>query len=129
MNGWSPTNYILNVDTGVTVPISQTDYPITRPFSITAGGSRYMTVLIYASAATATATAKLQSGIQGGASDAFWEDARSVVISTTPGWNVIRLNNEASTAQIPLMAAGRVVVSTNGTGTATITKVVVLQEL
>lgn len=125
MNGWTPIDVTLANEQ--VIAASQTNAPISKPFSITAGGSRNMVVAIKASAVTAGAgiTAKLQSGIR----STFFDSKTGAI--TTNGWIFIKLNVEVTADQtfLPLLDVGQVVLTTGAGSTATIDVVAILQEL
>jgi hypothetical protein len=101
---------------------------VTKPFAITAGGSRHMVIKIVASDVTVvgTITAKLQTAIGDD-----WVDSKTVAI-TEDGNFYIKLMVETAGDQtyLPLLDVGRVlIVNTNAGDTVTIDAVEVLQEL
>lgn len=124
MNGWAPNNVeIAGVVSGVV-----TNQPISRPFPITAGGSKNFVLKIKTSAATVvgTITAKLQTALGDD-----WVDSKTVVIAAS-GNVYIKLNVEVTADQtfLPLLAKGRVVLTTTNAGDSiTLTSVETLQEL
>lgn len=128
-NGWSA----LDVSAGsgsLSASGIVTNQPITREFTLTAGGATEALVLkIKTSAATVVGaiTAKLQTAI-----GADWVDSKTVSITGTPGDFYIKLNDDAAADQtfFPLLNKGRVVVSTTNAGDSfTVTEVNLLQNL
>jgi hypothetical protein len=124
MNGWSPSEVKLaNVSALVA---GLTDSPVTRIFRITAGGSKNIAVVLKVSGVTAGSgiTAKLQTGVDG-----VFVDSKTAAI-TAAGLVTIKLNVHASGDQafLPLLASGRVVVTTASGASLTVDSINVLQE-
>lgn len=123
-NGYSPSDYAI---TGAVSGIV-TDQPISREFSISAGGSLNFVVKVAISGVNhvGTQTVKLQTAMNG--SD--WVDSKSATF-TANGNVYIKLQTTASGDQtyLPLLCKGRIVLSqTNGSDAATIGNVYVLQD-
>lgn len=124
MNGWSSKSVAKpTVISGVVAnQVATVVYPIT------AGGSLNKVIKIKASSVTVVGsiTAKLQTAISND-----WVDSKTVTISAN-GDFYIKLNIEVAGDQtfLPLLNAGRVVVTTTNAGDAvTIDSVDILQEL
>lgn len=126
MNAWIPRLVSLPQSPTV-VGASATNTPISKAFTITAGGSTSMVVAIKASGVTAGAgiTAKLRSAIGNNTP----VDSKTVAI-TTDGIVYIKLNVSISADQthLPLLSIGDVVLTTGAGSAATIDAVWVLQE-
>ena len=124
MNGWVAKNVKKNGLAAIAA--SQTNAAISEPFPIYAGGAvQGLVIKITASAAAGTVTAKLQTGIDG-----VFVDSKPVTI-TASGDYYIKLLSAAAADQtyFPLLPAGQVVITTAAASSATITGVVVVQEL
>jgi hypothetical protein len=126
MNGWSPKEQ-LNPSVAH-VAASQTNQAVSNNFPIFSGaGLKGMVIKLKFSAVTVASgiTAKLQTAIDGG-----WVDSKTVaVVSTADAY--IKLNNAASADQtyFPLLAGGRIVISTGAGDSVTVSSVKILQEI
>lgn len=126
MNGWSPKNV---VKSGLSaVGASETDLPISNDFSISGQGAcQGMVIAVACSSVTVGAgiSAKLQSGLSG-----VYMDAKSVSI-TGNGVFYIKLlaANSSDQTYLPLLAGGRVVLTTGAGSACTVDSVSVLQPL
>lgn len=125
MNGWAPKNVEI---TGAAVSGVIANSPISVEFPITAGGSKNMVIKLKVSGVTVVGsiTAKLQTAL---GSD--WVDSKTVAVSADGNF-YIKLNIEVAGDQtfLPLLARGRVVLTTTNAGdAASVTSVEVLQEL
>ena len=125
MSGYSPKEVVM--DTSAVSGVV-TNRVVSKEFPITAGGSTHFVVKIKATGVTVVGgvTAKLQTAIDG-----EFVDSKTVAISAN-GSFYIKLNVEVTGDQtfLPLLAAGRVVVTTTNAGDAfTLTSISVLQEL
>lgn len=127
MSGWSPKDVTLAA-TGTVYGATLTDTPISLPYPITAGGALNCVLKIKTSAATVATgiTAKLQTGLGGD-----WVDSKTVAITAGAGKFYIKLQAPVAGDQafLPLLGAGRVVVTTGAGDSVTVTSVEVLQEL
>ena len=125
MQGWSPKDQTLLP--GQEVDASTTKDPISREFALYSGGAvQGLVIKIKASGVTAAdgITAMLQTGTGGD-----WENSKTVSIDGNGAFYIKLLAaNTSDQAFMPLLARGRVVVTT-GTGDAlTVDSVEVLQE-
>lgn len=128
MNGWVSKDQ--KNDNVSTVGASQTDSVISKEnFSITARGALNFVVHVKTSSTTVAAgiTAKLQTRTN---TQHAWQDSKTVSV-TGNGSFFIKLQTNASGDQsfLPLLAAGRVVISTGVGDTVDIDAVEILQEL
>lgn len=108
-NGWaSDKNYVISG--GQVVPASQTDYVVSYPMRVSAGGALNSLWFIQVAAVTGTVTAKLQTGFND-----VWVDSKTVDISAT-GLAVIKLlaTDSGDAAFLPLRSMCRIVVTTAG---------------
>lgn len=127
MSGYSPKDVSLTVPEN-TISGVVTNQPITSVFPITEGGSLNFVVKVVASGVTVVGaiTAKLQTAIDG-----VFVDSKTVSI-TANGPFYIKLNVEVTADQtfLPLLSAGRVVITTTNAGDAAILQhISVLQAL
>ncbi len=105
-----------------------TNLVVSKPFPVTAGGSRNMAIkLVFSGVTVAGAiTAKLQTALNDD-----WVDSKTVTVSATGNF-YIKLLEAASADQtyLPLLSSGRIVITTTNAGDIfTISSVQVLQEL
>jgi hypothetical protein len=124
MNGWSPNEVKLaNVSS---LGAGLTDSVVSKVFRISAGGSKNIAVVLTVSGVTAGSgiTAKLQTGMDG-----VFVDSKTAAV-TTAGLVAIKLNVHASADQtfLPLLASGRVVITTAAGASLTVDSINVLQE-
>lgn len=123
-NGYAPQEIGL---TGKVVGASLTSEPISREFHVTANGSLNLVVKLKMAAVTAGAgiTAKLQTAIDGD-----WVDAKTVAVTATGDFYIkLQTTVAADQAFLPLLSAGRLVLTTGAGSTATVTSVNVLEDL
>lgn len=116
MPGYSPSdNLVLSGSTPISGVV--TGVPVTRPFTITEGGSLNFTLKLVVSGTVVAGSivAKLQTAI-----DSDWVDSKTVTI-TADGIYYIRFNIETTGDQtyLPLLSKGQIVVTTTNAGDAT----------
>lgn len=124
-NGWAVEYVTLSVNQPVGA--SQTNTPITVPFRLKAQAALHGFVLKinFSSSVVATGvTAKLQTAI-----GADWVDSKTATVTNGAPNVYIKLNNSASGDQtyFPLLAQGRVVLTTQTGDSVVITHVELLQ--
>lgn len=129
MNAYRTKSKLLN-GANQAVIASQTNQAISSEFGITASGAKHLVVAIKTASTTVTnaITAKLQTAVQTGGTDS-WQDSKTVSI-TGNGWFFIKLMAETSADQtyLPLLARGRLVITTLAGDVTTVQAVEVLQE-
>ena len=126
-NGWSPKGN-LKKNGLPAVGASETNLAISEIFTLSAGGAvEGLVVKITASGVTlATAiTAKLQTAI-----DQEWVDSKTVSITTNGNFYIKLLGNAAADQTfLPLLASGRIVITTGAGDAVTVDTIKILQEL
>jgi hypothetical protein len=122
-NVWHPNDNALS--SSYVVAASQTDAPVTKPFTITAPGAKHLIVCLTASAVTGTVDVKLQTSV----GDTSWVDSKATTIAAA-GRCYIKLAIEIAADQtyLPLLSRGRVVVTTGVGEDITISNVYVIQQ-
>lgn len=125
MNAWIPR--LISLPTAPVVGASATNIPISKTFTITAGGSISMVLAISVSAVTVGAgvTAKLRTSIGANAP----VDSKTVAI-TSSGITYLKLNVNISADQthLPLLSIGELVVTTGAGSAVTVDAAWVIQE-
>jgi len=123
MNGW-PAKERVKAG-GVSVPASETDFPVSQEVPLSAAGALRMVVAITASSVTGTVDLKLQSSVVSGE----WVDAKSTTISAA-GTVYIKLLAEAAGDQtyLPLLNKARIVATTGAGEDITVSSVLFIQE-
>lgn len=123
-NGYAPQEIGI---TSKVVGASLTNEPISREFHVTANGSLNLVVKLKVAAVTVGAgiTAKLQTAIDGD-----WVDAKTVAVTATGDFYIkLQAAVAGDQAFLPLLSAGRLVLTTGAGSTATVTSVNVLEDL
>jgi hypothetical protein len=128
MNAWIPNTVTLQ---GLgTIPAAQTDYPISKKFPITAGGSKNIAIAVsFTSSGAGSYKVKLRSSL----GVVTPVDSKEVTVSIAGAGNQIiylKLNNDvlADEPYLPLLSLGDVVMSTPVGVTTTAVTVYSLQE-
>lgn len=125
--GYAPENVVLSTSSPAAYGASLTNQVVSKEFRISPGGSCRLVLALDTSAVTAGAgiTAKLQTAVD----DFTWVDSKTVAVTAT-GDFYIKLAIEIAADQtfLPLLAKGRVVVTTGAGSAVTFDAIWVLQE-
>jgi hypothetical protein len=126
MNAWSADDYY-SLAAPLAVGASATNTAVSKEFSITAAGAKYLVIAVDVSSVTAGAgiTAKLQTAI-----GSVWADSKTAAV-TADGRVYIKLlaDNSSDQTFLPLLSKGRVVITTGAGSAVTVDRVYVIQEL
>lgn len=122
-NGWSPEEQKKLANASVVA--SQTNFPISKEFKVTAGGALHMVACVDIASFSGTVTLKLQTSNDSLA----WFDVKSTAAIAATGPAYIRLLCEATADQpfLPLLGKCRVVATTAAASSLVVNSVQILQ--
>lgn len=129
-NGWAPKDLTLDT-TGTALLASTANQAVSKENGLSAGGACQALILaIDAASVSGTVPVRLQQsfGVNSSGVD-VWEDVSGKSVSVANGRNYIRFSSSSDAALVPLYAKIRLVSTTGGGASATITKVLMLQTL